>query len=81
MEYHLQRRRAAAILFSLIMSCVLGLGGFLAGSSLWDHWGPSANDPDDTDAYLCGVLVGSVTAMSIFGVLLWKLWPAPYQKD
>jgi hypothetical protein len=75
MANHLRRRRAAAILFSLIVACLLGLGGLLAGMYLWGHLGPSAKDPDDTDAYPCGLLVGGVMAMGGFGALLWKFWP------
>jgi hypothetical protein len=53
----------------------LGLGGLLAGSYLWGHLGPPAKDPDDTDAYFCGLLVGGVMAIGGFGTLLWKFWP------
>lgn len=72
MSNYLWRRRAATILFSLIVACLLGLGGLLAGSYLWGHLGPPAKDPDDTEAYLCGLLVGGVMVMSGFGALLWK---------
>ena len=75
MSNHLRRRRAAAILFSLIVACLLGLGGLLAGSYLWGHLGPPAKDPDDTEASLCGLLVGGVVVMSGFAALLWKFWP------
>jgi hypothetical protein len=75
MANHLRRRRAAAILFSLIVASLLGLGGLLAGMYLWDQLGPPANDPDDTDSYLCGLLVGGVMAMIGCGALLWKFWP------
>jgi hypothetical protein len=68
-------KRAAAILFSLIGACLLGLGGLFVGSYLWDRLGPPANDPDDMDAYLCGLLVCSVMAIGGFGALLWKVWP------
>ena len=63
MANHVGRTRAAAILFSLIVACLLGLGGLLAGTYLWGHRGPPAKDPDDTDAYLFGLLVGGVVAM------------------
>ncbi|PYT98243.1 MAG: hypothetical protein DMG38_15900 [Acidobacteria bacterium] len=53
----LQRRRASAVLFSLITACLLGFGGLLVGMSLWRRFGPPARDPDDTDAYLFGLLV------------------------
>src|SRR2546429_4142346 len=59
----LQRRRASAVLFSLITACLLGLGGLLVGMSLWRHFGPPAKDPDDTDAYLFGLLVGGLLAI------------------
>ena len=75
MTNHLQRRRAATILFSLIVACLLGLGGLLAGSYFWVHLGPPANDPDDADAYLCGLLIGGVMAIGGFAALLWKFWP------
>lgn len=75
----LQRRRASAVLFSLIMACLLGLGGLLAGSYLWDHFGPPARDPDDTEAYLVGLLVGGVMAIGGGVTLLWKFWPRPAQ--
>lgn len=69
------KRAATAILFSLIMAWLLGIGGFLAGSYLWGHYGRPANDPDDTDAYLAGLLVGGAAAISGGTVLLWKFWP------
>jgi len=75
METHLRRRRAAAILFSLIVAYLLGLGGLLAGSYLWDHFGPPARDPDDTDAYFCGLLVGGAMAIGGGVTLLFKFWP------
>ena len=75
MANHLQRRRAAAILFSLIVASLLGLGGLLAGMYLWGHFGPRATDPDDTDAYLFGLLVGGVMAVGGCVTLLWKFWP------
>ena len=54
---------------------LLGLGGLLAGSYLWGHLGPPAKDPDDTEAYLCGLLLGGALATGGFGALLWKFWP------
>lgn len=71
----LPRRRAAAILFSLIMACLLGLGGLLVGSYLWGHFGPPATDPDHTDAYLFALLVGGLLAVCGTVVSLWKFWP------
>jgi hypothetical protein len=70
-----QLRAEAAILFSSIMGWLLGFFGFLAGAYLWDHFGPPSKDPDDTGAYLCGVLLGGVTAMSGAVVMLWRSWP------
>jgi len=71
----LQRRRASAVLFSLITACLLGLGGLLVGMSLWRHFGLPAKDPDDTDAYLFGLLVGGLLAMCGIVGSLWKFWP------
>ena len=68
-------RVTAAILFSLIMGCLLGFGGLLAGMYLWGHFGPPTRDPDDTDAYLCGLLVGGVMAIGGVIALLWMSWP------
>jgi hypothetical protein len=70
-------RFAAAILFSLIMACLLAFGGLLAGWYLWDHFGPPAKDPDDTEAYFFGLLVGGVMALVGGMALLWKFWPRP----
>jgi hypothetical protein len=77
------RRAAAAILFSLIMACLLGLGGLLTGTYLWSRYGPPANDPDDTAAYFCGLLVGALMAVGGGIVLLWKFWPhaTPEQRE
>jgi hypothetical protein len=71
----LQRRRASAVLFSLITACLLGLGGLLVGTSLWRHFGPPAKDPDDTNAYLFGLLVGGLLAICGIVGSLWKFWP------
>ena len=71
----LLRRRAAAILFSLIMACLLGLAGLLVSMYLWGRLRPQATDPDDTNAYLCGLLIGGfLGACGIVGSL-WKFWP------
>jgi hypothetical protein len=75
------RRLAGAILFSLLMAFVLWLVGFLGGMYFWSHYGPPANDPDETDAYLCGVLVGAFMAGSGGMAILWKFWPRPSQKS
>jgi len=69
------KRAVAAILFSLIMACLLGLGGLLTGTFLWGRFGPPANDPDDTAAYFCGLLVGGLMAVGGGVALLWKFWP------
>jgi hypothetical protein len=74
-------RRAAALLFSLIMACLLGLGGLLVGMYLWGHFGRPANDPDDTGAYLCGLLVGGVMAIGGGTASLWKFWPRTSPKS
>ena len=71
----LQRRRASAVLFSLITACLLGLGGLLVGMSLWRHFGLPAKDPDDTDAYLFGLLVGGLLAICGIVGSLWRFWP------
>jgi len=70
-------RVAAAILFSLIMACLLAFGGLLAGWYLWGHFGPQAKDPDDTEAYFFGLLVGGLMALVGGVALLWKFWPRP----
>jgi hypothetical protein len=57
------KRGAAAVPFSVIMASVLGFGGFLGGSYLWDRYGGPITDPDDAYAYLCGLLVGGVIAI------------------
>lgn len=71
----LLRIRAATVLFSLIMACPLGLGGLLVGTYLWGHFGPPSTDPDDTDAYLFGLLVGGLLGMGGIVGSLWKFWP------
>jgi hypothetical protein len=68
----LPRRRAAAVLLSIIMACLLGL---FVGWYLWGHFGRPATDPDDTDGYLFGLLVGCLLAgCGIIGSL-GKFWP------
>lgn len=69
------KRAVAAILFSLIIACLLGFAGLLAGMYLWGHFGPPATDADDTDAYLCGLLAGGIVAVGGYGAMLWKFWP------
>src|SRR5258708_12359005 len=68
-------RAAASVLFSLIMACLFGLGGFLGGSYLWSRFGPPPNDPDEIDAYFCGLLVGGAIAIAVGVASLWKFWP------
>jgi hypothetical protein len=70
-----RKRAVAAVLFSSIMACLLGFVGLLTGMYVWSHFGHPAHDPDDTDAYLCGLLVGSVTAIGGGAALLWWTWP------
>jgi hypothetical protein len=69
------KRALGAIVFSLLMAFVLYLLGFIGGYYLWSHFGPPANDPDETYALICGIIVGGLIA--IFGALaiLWKFWP------
>lgn len=75
MTASLTRRRAAAVLFSPIMACLLGLGGLLVTAYLWEHFGPPATDPDDTNAFLFGLLVGALLAACGIVGSLWKFWP------
>jgi len=72
---HLLRKRAYAILFSLIIGWLVGFAGFLAGNYFWKRFGPPATDPDDMRAYLCGLFVGTVFAIGGISALLWRLWP------
>jgi hypothetical protein len=53
---------ATTILFSLIMACLLGFAGDLLGMYACHFFQP-ANNPDDTNVYLCGLLVGTVMAI------------------
>jgi hypothetical protein len=71
----LPRRRAAAVLFSLFMGCLLGLGGLLVSSYFWGHFGPLATDPDETAAYLFVLVVGGLLGLCGIAASLWKLWP------
>jgi hypothetical protein len=68
-------RIAAAVLFSLIMGGLLAFGGLLAGMYLWGHFGPAPTDPDETGAYLCGLLFGGLAGLAGATTLLWKFWP------
>jgi len=69
------KRAMAAVLFSLIIACLLGLGGLLTGTYLWGRFGPPANDPDHTAAYFCGLLAGGLMALVGGMALLRKFWP------
>jgi hypothetical protein len=69
------KRAAAAIVFSLLMAFVLYLAGFLGGNYLWSRFGPPANDPDETSALICGLLVGGSMAVVGAAAILWKFWP------
>ena len=66
---------AEAIFFSLLMAFVPWLVGLLTGMYLWSHFGPPANDPDETSAYLCGVLLGGLMAVAGVVAILWMFWP------
>jgi len=69
----------AAILFSLLIAWLLALGGLLGGSYLCSLYGPLS---DETDTYVCGVLLGGVLAIGGGITLLWKFWPrAPVEKS
>src|SRR5215469_4214190 len=71
----LPHRRAAAIVFSLLVACALGLIGLLVSTYLWGHFGPPAADADDTNGYLFSLLVGALLgACGIVGSL-WMFWP------
>jgi hypothetical protein len=70
-------RRIASVLFSSIMACVLGLGGFLGGSYLWSRYGPPPNDPDEMDGYFCVLLVGGAIAIAV-GVVLVEIVAAGF---
>lgn len=76
----LPRRRVATVLFSLIIACLLGLGGLLVGSYLCGYFGPPSTDPDDTEAYLFGLLVGGLLAACGIVGSLWKFWPRAAKK-
>jgi hypothetical protein len=59
-----RKRLAATILFCVAMGFLLFLGGFLAGSYLWNRFGPLANNADDLASYNCGVVAGAVLAVA-----------------
>jgi hypothetical protein len=57
------------------MGGLLAFGGLLLGWYLLGHFGPPPSDPDDTDAYLFGLLVGGAMGLIGSAALLWKFWP------
>ena len=69
------RRAVTAILFSLIMGGLVGFAGLLAGVYLWSRLWSSGKRPDDSDAYLCGLVVGALMALVAVSGSLWKFWP------
>jgi len=74
-------RAVASVLFSSIVACLLGLGGFLGGSYVRSHYGPPSGDPDESDAYSCGLLVGGAIAIAGGTLSLWKFWPGASRKS
>lgn len=72
-------RAATAVLFSLIMACLLGFAGDLLGMYACHFFQP-ANNPDDTDVYLCGQVVGPVIAIGGGLFSLWKLTGMTFQQ-
>jgi hypothetical protein len=70
----------SAVVFSLIMAGLLGFGELLLGMYLWGHLGPAPRDPDDTDAYLFGLLTGGAMGLIGGAMLLWKFWPRAASK-
>jgi hypothetical protein len=75
MAEHLRQKRAAAILFSLIMACLLAAGGLLAGMYLCGHLGRAPKDYDEAAGYACGLLVGGTLGCVGGLASLWKFWP------
>jgi Na+-driven multidrug efflux pump len=75
------KRAVTAILFSLILGGLLGFVGLLVGMYLWTHFGRPPKDPDDSDAYLCGLVVGGLMALIAASGSLWKFWPRNQAKD
>jgi drug/metabolite transporter (DMT)-like permease len=56
-------RAVAAVAFSLIMGGLLAFAGLLLGWYLWGRFGPPPRDPDDTEAYIFGLLIGGVMGL------------------
>jgi hypothetical protein len=69
------KRAVGTIVFSLLIAFVVFLVGFLGGNYLWSHFGPPANDPDETYALICGLIVGGLMAIFAALAILWKFWP------
>jgi hypothetical protein len=61
------KRAASVIVLSLLMAFVLYPAGLLGGNYLWSRFGPPPNDPDQTYAFTCGIVVGGF--MAVLGVL------------
>lgn len=74
-------RVAPAVAFSLIMAGLLAFAGLLLGMYLWSHFGRAPTDPDDTDAYLCGLFTGGLIGVAGGATLLWKFWPRATTED
>jgi hypothetical protein len=74
------KRAVSALFFSVIVACLLAFAGLLGGSYVWAHHGRPSNNSDDTDSYLCGLLVGGVMAIGGGAASLWRFWPRPLPK-
>jgi hypothetical protein len=68
-------KRVAAILFALLMGCVLGLVGLAAGSYFWGHFGPPPVDVDDVHGYLFSLVAGGLVGAAGIAGSLWMFWP------
>jgi len=76
-----RRRAVSAILFSLIIACLLAFGGFLAGMYFWSRFVKPANELDDTNIVLCGQLVGGILGSGGGIASLWTFWPRASPKS
>jgi hypothetical protein len=74
-----RNRVVRAILFSLIIACLLGFAGDLLGMYTCHLFRP-ADNPDDSDVYLCGQLVGTVLAICAGAFSLLKLTGVTFQQ-
>ncbi len=74
-----RNRVVRAILFSLIIACLLGFAGDLLGMYTCHLFRP-ADNPDDSDVYLCGQLVGTVMAICAGAFSLLKLTGVTFQQ-